>query len=208
MGIALELNQIEKRFGGRRVLKGIGLSAQGGSVVAVTGPNGTGKSTLIKIVAGLMRPTKGEISLTIEGADCSSAALRRQSVGYVAPDLALYPELSGRENLEFFIQVRGGQKVATKTALETVGLGDRGEDSVSVYSSGMRQRLRLALAMLFEPPLLLLDEPGLALDAGGVAMLEGLIASRKQAGALVLLATNDAREVALGDRVLEVNVAA
>lgn len=209
MGIALELNQIEKRFGGRRVLKGIELSAQGGSVVAITGPNGTGKSTLIKIVAGLMRPTKGEVRLSIEGTDCSNAALRRKNVGYVAPDLALYPELSGRENLEFFVQVHGVErKVPIQTALETVGLGDRGSDLVSVYSSGMRQRLRLALAMLFEPPLLLLDEPGLALDASGVAMLEGLIASRRQAGALVLLATNDAREVALGDRVLDVYVAA
>lgn len=209
MGIALELNQIEKRFGGRRVLKGIELSAQGGSVVAITGPNGTGKSTLIKIVAGLMRPTKGEVRLSIEGTDCSHAALRRKNVGYVAPDLALYPELSGRENLEFFVQVHGVElRVPIKTALETVGLGDRGSDLVSVYSSGMRQRLRLALAMLFEPPLLLLDEPGLALDASGVAMLEGLITSRRQAGALVLLATNDAREVALGDRVLDVHVAA
>ena len=133
MGIALELHQIEKRFGGRRVLKGIELSAQGGSVVAITGPNGTGKSTLVKIVAGLMRPTKGDIRLTLEDTDHSSAAQRRKNVGYVAPDLALYPELSGKENLAFFVQVRGvGQRVATKAALEAVGLGDRGDDLVSI----------------------------------------------------------------------------
>jgi heme exporter protein A len=205
MSVALELSEIEKRFGGRRVLKGVTLRAQGGSVVAVTGPNGTGKSTLLKIVAGLLRPTRGEIRLTVKGTDLSEPGLRRRSVGYVAPDLALYPELSGRENLVFFARVRGGgATIEPQVALQTVGLGDRADDPVSVYSSGMRQRLRLALATLFEPPLLLLDEPGLALDAGGVAMLEELIAARKRAGALVLLATNDAREAAWGDWALNV----
>jgi ABC-type multidrug transport system ATPase subunit len=205
MSVALELSEIEKRFGGRRVLKGVTLSAQGGSVVAVTGPNGTGKSTLLKIIGGLLRPTRGQVGLTIDGADRSEPGLRRQSVGYVAPDLALYPELSGRENLAFFERVRGGgAPIGPQAALQAVGLGDRASDPVSVYSSGMRQRLRLALALLFEPPLLLLDEPGLALDAGGVAILEELIAARKRAGALVLLATNDAREAAWGDWALNV----
>jgi heme ABC exporter ATP-binding subunit CcmA len=205
MSVALELEGIEKRFGGRRVLKGVGLSASGGSVVAVVGPNGTGKSTLLKVVAGLLRPTRGEIRLTVKGRDLSEPGLRRRSVGYVAPDVSLYPELSGRENLAFFARVRGVEKSQEiEAALSLVGLADRGGEPVSVYSSGMRQRLRLALATLFTPPLLLLDEPGLALDAGGVAMLETLIADCKRAGGLVLLATNDAREAALGDRTLDV----
>jgi heme exporter protein A len=199
MSILLELEGIEKRFAARRVLKDVSLTVRGGEALAITGPNGAGKSTLLKIVAGLLRPTKGAVRL--DGS--LDTALRRQQVGYVAPDLALYPELSGRENLEFFARVRGA-RADFAAALARVGLGGREGDLVAVYSSGMRQRLRLALATLFDAPLLLLDEPGLALDADGASMLEALIDERKRAGALVLLATNDPREVALGDRAFDV----
>ena len=206
MSATLELTGIEKRFGARRVLTGVSLSAAGGHIVAVTGPNGTGKSTLLKIAAGLLRPTRGTVTLTLGGADCSEPALRRKSVGYVGQDVALYPELSGRENLEFFAQVRGEPKNRTElqAALESVGLGERGGDAVGVYSSGMRQRLRLALATLFAPKVLLLDEPGLALDGDGVGMLTERIAAFKASGAAVVLATNDPREAALGDAVCAV----
>ncbi len=204
MTVALELSGIEKRFGARRVLTGVSLSARGGEIVAVTGPNGTGKSTLLKIVAGLLRPTRGEIGLALSARDFSSPEQRRKNVGYVAPDLALYPELSGRENLAFFAQVRGESGRDFGRALERVGLGGREGDPVGVYSSGMKQRLRIALATLFDAPLLLLDEPGLALDAEGVGLLEALIRERKEAGALILLATNDAREALLGDRAVDV----
>lgn len=206
MSATLELTGIEKRFGARRVLCGVSLTAQGGQVIAVTGPNGTGKSTLLKIACGLLRPTRGTVKLTLDGADASEPALRRRSVGYVGQDVALYPELSGTENLEFFAQVRGEPKSQSElqAALESVGLGGRGDDAVGVYSSGMRQRLRLALATLFSPRVLLLDEPGLALDEGGVAMLTERIAAFKAAGAAVLLATNDPREAALGDTVCAV----
>ena len=206
MSAVLELTGIEKRFGARRVLTGVSLSAAGGMVVAVTGPNGTGKSTLLKIVAGLLRPTRGTVRLTLDGQDISEPALRRRSVGYVGQDVALYPELSGRENLDFFARVRGEPKSSKElqAALESVGLGERGGDAVGVYSSGMRQRLRLALATLFSPRVLLLDEPGLALDGDGVEMLTERIAAFKNSGAAILLATNDPREAALGDSVCAV----
>ena len=206
MSATLELTGIEKRFGARRVLTGVSLIAQGGTVVAVTGPNGTGKSTLLKIACGLLRPTRGTVQMTIDGRDASDPATRRKSVGYVGQDVALYPELSGTENLDFFARVRGEPKSLgeLRAALESVGLGERGGDAVGVYSSGMRQRLRLALATLFAPRVLLLDEPGLALDEGGVAMLTERIAAFKNSGAAVLLATNDPREAALGDSVCAV----
>ena len=199
--VVLELKDIGKNYGGRRVLNAIGLRAAGGEVVSVTGPNGSGKSTLLKIVAGLLRPSRGEVTLTIDGGALDAAA-RRRAIGYAAPDLELYPELTGRENLQFFAAVRGLRLPATEAArrLADVGLVGRGEDPLGAYSSGMRQRLRLALALLHEPRVLLLDEPSLALDEGGVAMVARIVEAQRGAGGLTVLATNDPRETALGER--------
>ena len=200
MGVTLKLDGIGKSFGARRVLRGVCLDAAGGEIVAVTGPNGSGKSTLLKIVAGLVRPGKGRVALTVADTDASEPALRRRAVGYVSPDVAFYPELTGRENLAFFAAVRGESARELDGSLDAVGLGGRGDDPVGVYSSGMRQRLRIALALQHAPSILLLDEPGLALDASGTAILENLVRAHRAGGWLTLLATNDAREAAWGDR--------
>lgn len=200
MPVALRLNQISKSFGARRVLRGVDLDASGGEIVVVAGPNGSGKSTLLRVVAGLIRPGRGEVALTIDGRDCGAPAARRRAAGYVSPDLALYPELTGAENLAFFAAVRGEAPGDVGAKLEAVGLGRRGDDPVGAYSSGMRQRLRLALALQHGPRLLLLDEPGLALDGDGAALLEALVRGHRESGGLVLLATNDPREAAWGDR--------
>lgn len=201
--ISLRLDGVRKSFGARRVLSGFTLEASGGEVVAIVGPNGSGKSTLLKIVAGLMRPSKGEVKLTLAGADASEAEKRRAAVGYAGPDLALYPELSGRENLQFFGEMSGValSYEEIEARLAKVGLAGRGDDPVSAYSSGMRQRLRLAFAWRGgNVPLLLLDEPSLALDGSGVAVAREMTEMQRRAGGLTLLATNDLREVTWGDR--------
>ena len=199
--MALALTDIGKAYGPRRVLCAVSLEARGGEVITVTGANGSGKSTLLRIVAGLLRPSRGAVTLVVAGQTLDTAA-RRQAVGYASPDLALYPELSGRENLQFFVAVRGGWLAldAAETRLAAVGLGGRGEDPVSAYSSGMRQRLRLAFAMLAEPMLLLLDEPSATLDEDGVALVGEMVAAHRASGGLTLLATNDPREARLGER--------
>lgn len=201
----LSLDAVGKAYGTRRrVLADVTLTVRAGEVVAVTGPNGSGKSTLLKIVAGLLRPSRGQVTLTIDaGEPTPDPAVRRGAVGYAAPDLALYPELTGRENLAFFRAVRG-RRLTNEEAdrrLADVGLAGRGDEPIGVYSSGMRQRLRLAFALLADPAILLLDEPSLALDAGGVAIVERIVAEQRTRG-LTLLATNDAREAALGDRTI------
>lgn len=207
--MTLTLTGVRKSYGARRVLHDLSLSAEGGEVVAVTGPNGSGKSTLLKIVAGLLRPTRGEVSVSIGGASGQVAregSERLRLVGYAAPDLMLYPELTGRENLRFFDEVRGGLVRAEgyNILLDRVGLKGRGDDPVSAYSSGMRQRLRLAFATMNNPPLLLLDEPSLALDERGVSLVGELVAEQSARNGLTLLATNDAREAALGDRAVAI----
>jgi heme exporter protein A len=200
----LTLENVGKAFGARRALGSVFLTMEPGDVVAVTGRNGSGKSTLLKIVAGLLRPTHGAVRLSNAG-KLFDTAERRHAVGYAAPDLALYEELTGRENLSFFARVRGAarlNKTETERRLFEVGLSGRGEDWVRAYSSGMRQRLRLAFALLADPLLLLLDEPSLALDESGAALVERIVARQKAAGGLTLLATNDRREAALGERVV------
>jgi heme exporter protein A len=200
--IRLELTGIEKRYGMRRVLRDFSFVAEGGETVAITGANGSGKSTVVKLVAGLLRASKGTIALTVGTADASEPERRRRLCGYVSPDLALYPELSARENLQFFCDVRGvsGEKIAA--TLERVGLAGREDDAIGQYSSGLRQRVKLALAVLFDPPLLLLDEAGLALDDKGVALVAALVAEQQTRGGLTLIATNDSREVVLAQRVI------
>lgn len=200
--IRLELTGIEKRYGMRRVLRDFGLQAEGGEIVAITGANGSGKSTVVRLVAGLLRASKGTIALTIGSTDESAPERRRLLCGYVSPDLTLYPELSARENLRFFCEVRGAGSERVGPTLERVGLGGREDDPIGQYSSGLRQRVKLALATLFEPPLLLLDEAGLALDDKGVALVGELVAAQQARGGLTLIATNDSREVALAQRTI------
>lgn len=200
--IRLELAGIEKRYGMRRVLHNFALVAEGGEIVAITGANGSGKSTVVKLVAGLLRASKGQITLKIDSTDESDPARRRQLCGYVSPDLTLYPELTARENLQFFCDVRGVSPQNIAAILERVGLSGREDDPIGQYSSGLRQRVKLALAVLFEPPVLLLDEAGLALDDKGVALVANLVAEQQQRGGLTLIATNDSREVVLAQRII------
>jgi len=200
--VLLQVDGVARSFGTRRVLRDLSLSVSGGEVVVVTGANGSGKSTLLKIIAGLLRPAQG----TIRIAGDAEPALRRLRVGYAAPDLALYGELTGCENLMFFDKVRTGNGPAARSEYERrlaeVGLNGRGDDLVATYSSGMRQRLRLAFAIGHGAPVLLLDEPSLALDLDGVEIVAQIIAAQRARQGATLLATNDPREVALGDRTI------
>lgn len=202
--IRLELAGIEKRYGARRVLKDFSLIAEGGEIVAITGVNGSGKSTVVKLVAGLLRAGKGTISLTVGAEDESDAARRRRLCGYVSPDLTLYPELTARENLRFFSDVRGVRDNAPEIAAQliAIGLAGREDEPLATFSSGMRQRVKLVLATLFAPPVLLLDEASLALDEAGTALVAQKVAEQAQRGGLTLIATNDSREAALAHRAL------
>ena len=173
--------------------------------VAVTGPNGSGKSTLLRIVAGLLRPTSGTTSVSIGGRD-HPPARRREVLGLATPELAFYEEFTATENLTFAAEARGldAPAKAAGAALERVGLATRAHDRVAAFSSGMKQRLRLAFALLHEPPILLLDEPGSHLDDAGRTAVRDVVA-RFAARGLVLLATNDPEEIQLAERRLELH---
>lgn len=201
MPVALAVDSLTKRYGSRRVVKSLSFEANGGEILTVAGPNGSGKSTVLRMIAGLIRPGSGSIALTVDGRDCGAPSERRRTVGFASPDIAFYPELTGAENLAFFAAVRGiDVSRDIPVLLERVGLANRGRDPVGIYSSGMRQRLRLALALLHAPRVLLLDEPGLALDSSGGSVLAEMVAEQRSRGNLVVVATNDAVEAAWGDR--------
>lgn len=197
----LELQGVGKRYGRLHVFRDLGAEVESGQVLVVAGRNGSGKSTLLRIIAGLARPTWGQVLFSRDGRLLSPEERRRQ-IGLVAVDVSLYGELTGWENLAFFARLHGRPLTPEEgSLLKEVGLAGRGDDLVQNYSSGMRQRLKYACALLHRPALLLLDEPGANLDEAGRVIVEEVIARQRRHG-LVVLATNDVREVAYGDVVL------
>jgi len=200
--VHLSLEGVSKRFGRRRVFAELSAEVDHGQALVVIGPNGAGKSTLLLVIAGLLRPTRGRVVVSAESKTLPSES-RRQWLGMVAPDLTLYPELSGLENLRFFERVRGRvpKEADLEALLEKVGLQGRGRDMVGTYSSGMRQRLKYAFALAHGPKVLLLDEPTANLDSSGVSMVEEVIAEQRRRGVLVI-ATNEPDEVRHGNHVL------
>lgn len=192
---------LSMRFGRRRLFEALSFEVRAGEPLAVVGANGSGKSTLLRILAGVLAPEGGAVRLEVDGQTVPDA-LRPQRVGFVAPALHLYEPFTARENLDFLARARrlpdGPRRVTT--ALAEVGLTERADDAVGAFSTGMRQRLKLAAALLHHPPLLLLDEPGATLDAAGRALVEAAVAAPHR---LVVLATNDPAEAALCPRRVE-----
>lgn len=192
------LDRITHSFGTRCVFRNVCASVRSGEALVVSGSNGSGKSTLLRIIAGLLTPGAGKVDIRVGGELLNGPASRRQ-IGYVAPDLVLYRELTGAENLQFFAELHGRKldREAMIDLLTSVGLRGRGRDPVGGYSSGMRQRLKYAFALLHAPPILLLDEPTANLDVDGIAIVERIVEAqqRRVGGGLTIIATNEPREL-------------
>jgi heme exporter protein A len=183
----LRFDNLRRRFGRLPVLGGVSGGAESGQVLLVTGPNGSGKSTLLRCLAGLLVPDAGSIDYREDGMSCDLRE-RRRRVGYVAPDLALYAELTAAENLLFFAKLRGIGAARAGELLARLDLpGDR---PAGALSSGMRQRLRWAWALLHRPALLLLDEPFQNLDPPGEVAVRGLLAEELGTGGTVAVLAN------------------
>lgn len=200
-GVRIRFEGLGKRFGSLVALRGVSGEIGPGEVVTVTGPNGSGKSTLLQIVAGLVRPTRGVVEYR-EGDGVLPRAAWREKLGMAAPALALYEELTALENLELCAALRGVPDARARClwCLELVGLDPGRRTLVGGYSTGMRQRLKLAQAVLHDPPVLLLDEPGTNLDPEGRDWLGSFVRERAGLGNAVLVATNDRTEMTWGDR--------
>jgi ABC-type multidrug transport system ATPase subunit len=198
--VSVEAREIAHRYGARAALLPISFSLEAPGRAAVTGSNGSGKSTLLRIVSGLLRSNAGALEVKVGGREVPPAE-RRRHVGLASPELAFYDEFTVAENLVFAAEARSLPQPheAANEALERVGLAARAGDRVSALSSGMKQRLRLAFAVLHRPALLLLDEPGSHLDDAGREVVARLVEEQGRTG-LVLLATNEEREWRLAGR--------
>jgi ABC-2 type transport system ATP-binding protein len=165
--MVLECRDLVKRFGDRTAVDGVSFSIAPGETYGLLGPNGAGKTTTISMVCGLLTPNAGTV--TVAGTGMQDDPVRAKSeIGLVPQDLALYEDLSARDNLRFFgrLQRLSGKPLDARIAevLEVVGLADRANDRIETYSGGMKRRANIAVGLLHRPRLLVLDEPTVGVD--------------------------------------------
>jgi Cu-processing system ATP-binding protein len=193
---------LTKRFGSVQAVQDLGVTIAAGEVVALLGPNGSGKTTSIKAAAGLIRPTSGRVLLGDPGRSSLEADARR--VCSFLPQRVTFPEsLTGREVAEFYCKLRGRSAERLQDVLALTGLNGSSNRAVGTYSGGMTQRLGLAVAMAAQAPILLLDEPTAALDPDGTSAFYAVIEARRREGQTVFFSSHQMGDVErLADRFL------
>ncbi len=193
----LAVKDLAKRFGHRKLFRDLSFDLSTGDSLAITGSNGSGKSTLVMTLLGLQRPSRGSVTYYHDDVELSESD-RRQSVAFVSPYFNLYDHLTAEENLTFFATVSGhtitGKEI--NRTLEQVGLEGRGADLVGEFSSGMKQRLKYALAVVSNPDFLFLDEPTSNLDNEGKKIVFDLVESVRS-DTVIVIATNEEQEYRL-----------
>jgi ABC-2 type transport system ATP-binding protein len=190
---ALRAGGVTKRFGRRQALRGVSFEAAAGEVVAVIGPNGAGKTTLLSILAGIQPPTEGTVSRP------------PREIGWVPQQPAVYGKLSVAENLRLFARLErvADPEAAVERMLAQTGLADRAGDELGVLSGGNRQRVNIAVGLLADPPVLLLDEPSSSLDPRQRERLWEFIGGLAAGGTSIVFSTHNVGEAErYADRVL------
>src|SRR5207253_4834791 len=195
-----------ERSGETRALVDVSLRVQRGNVLVLLGPNGSGKTTTLKLISTMLLPDRGRV--VVEGFDTTtdSRAVRARVGFAVAAERSFFPRLSARENLDFFAALddipRRSRAQRVEELLSRTGLHDAADTLVMKFSSGMYQRLGIARALIKKPTVVLLDEPTRSLDPGSAAQFWNLVRALPTQGASVLLATHNFNEaVAVGNRV-------
>ena len=176
---------LEKRYGDKRVLRGVGFEVAPDGFLLVTGPNGSGKTTLLRLCAGLAVPTAGELHVPFE----------RGRIGYIGHEPLVYRELTALENLDLYGRLYRvvERRERTGMLLERFGLWDARNERADSYSRGMLQRLALCRALLHDPDLLVLDEPYSGLDEEGAALLDRELEEARSSAAFVVATHDPAR---------------
>lgn len=196
-----------ERTGETVALSGVSFAAAGGEIVALLGPNGSGKTTTLKLISTMLLPDAGAVRVGAFDSQRDSGRVRRQVGIAVATERSFFPRLSARENLEFFAALdevpRAERRNRIEEVLTATGLDEQADTLVTKFSSGMYQRLGLARALIKRPGVLLLDEPTRSLDAAATAHLWEMIRALASEDTTVFLAThNFAEAAALADRLL------
>ena len=201
----LSCRGLRKRFGELTAVDDVTFAIAAGETYGLLGPNGAGKTTIISMVAGILKPDAGDV--LVEDVPVSTRTTEPKGrIGYVPQELALYPDLTGRENLRFFARLQGLSRSTTarRTAhvLDVVGLADRADDRVEHYSGGMKRRLHIGVGLLHEPVLLVLDEPTAGVDPQSRNAIMDNIRELAHSGLAILYTTHYMEEAErLCDRV-------
>lgn len=185
--LQLRAKALAKHFGGPLLFQEVSVDLRQGQSLALTGPNGSGKSTLLQILWGFQRPTQGQVELLLDGKPVDREE-RPFLAAFSAPYLGLPEYLTGRAILDFHFEKRAG-RVPVDAMLAETGLARVADKAVRHYSSGQRQRVRLALALYAEAKALFLDEPCTNLDAAGIELYQHVVGTRL-ADSLVVVASN------------------
>lgn len=193
----IEIENLTKRYGATLAVDGVSLTAQPGEITGLLGPNGAGKSTTIACLSGLRTPSSGRVRVL--GHDVvRDKRLALEQLGIVPQELALYDDLTARENLEYWGAAYGLRGAVLRNrvgdVLEQVGLADRADERVSRFSGGMQRRLNFGCALVHTPRVLLLDEPTVGVDPQSRVKLLELVRQQARAGATVLYTTHHMQE--------------
>lgn len=194
----LDIDHLSKSFGSLKAVDDLSFSVEAGEAFGLLGPNGAGKSTTMMMICGLLQPDGGEVRLEGHPLDRRQPASRLR-LGVVPQDLAIYPDLTARENLMFFsglYQLAGAQRLRkVDEALERVGLTARANDLANTFSGGMKRRLNFAAAVMHDPVLLILDEPTVGVDPQSRAHLIDCIRDLQKKGTAIIYASHYMEEV-------------
>ena len=197
---------LTRSFGSLRAVDGVSLRIAPGETFGLLGPNGAGKTTVISMIAGLLQPDEGTVTVAGVAMGRSSVAAKRH-IGLVPQDLAIYPELSARDNLTFFGKLQGmhGRPLRDRVGevLELVGLADRAKEQSKKFSGGMKRRLNIGIGLLHRPDLLILDEPTVGVDPQSRNAILESVEALSGVGMAVLYTTHYMEEAErLCDRIL------
>lgn len=205
----LEINSLRKSFGSLVAVDEVSFAVAPGQLTGLLGPNGAGKTTTVSMIAGLVTPDRGEVLIAGQRLEGDTDPKKRR-VGLVPQDLALYDELTARDNLRFFgaLYSLSGRALdaAIGSALELVGLADRAQDRVKTFSGGMKRRLNLAAGLLHDPDILLLDEPTVGVDPQSRNAIFDNLELLKSRGKALLYTTHYMEEAErLADRIVVID---
>jgi ABC-2 type transport system ATP-binding protein len=199
MSYAIEVKNLKKSFGDLQAVQDASFTADTGEVLSLLGPNGAGKSTTISMLSGLLAPTGGDASIMGHSVVSEPEAAKR-SLGVVPQDIALYPDLSARENLVFWGKMYGLRGAILKQrvdeVLEIIGLVDRQKDHIDKFSGGMKRRVNIGAALLHKPDVIIMDEPTVGIDPQSRRHILDNVKELNRQGMTVLYTTHYMEEAA------------
>jgi heme exporter protein A len=202
----LKAQNLSKSFNNKSIFNNIDFELKSGQSLVITGHNGSGKTTLVRIISGLLSPTKGTIDYYQQSIKIDNKN-HYELIGLVGPYLQMYNVLTAWENLIFFSRIRQikPNPIKLKELMKSLGIANRELDQVKSYSSGMLQRLKYVVALLHEPPVLILDEPTSNLDETGCQIVYDIMEKQRK-NKILILATNDPREIQFGEKRIDLTV--